>query len=235
MPKNHKLLYYRRESENHIGGVNPVKKTKALLTVLACLLVFSVASAEAGLDNSTVPQVWGKLTSAAGLSNAGPVHIEKEKAPNAWVSFQGNTYSVHATTGLLDTLKTRSELAGVLAHEIGHIKSGHFNQMVGRSLLWYLLYRTVKDESDLARGAFGVGMALAEAGFSREQEIEADVYGIKLSTKAGYDPWGLYNSMLRMKKAGFKTSPNGFNSHPPTERRLIRIRKETEAVTASRN
>jgi putative metalloprotease len=77
-------------------------------------------------------------------------------------------------------------------------------------------------------------MALAEAGFSREQEIEADIYGIRLSTKAGYDPWGLYNSMLRMKKAGYETSPSGFNSHPPTDRRLTRIRQETEAVVASR-
>jgi len=211
-----------------------MKKAKVLLTALICLLIFSAASAEAVLDDSAVPQVWGKLTSAAGLSNEGPVHIEKEEAPNAWVSFQGNTYSVHVTTGLLETLKTRSELAGVLAHEIGHIKSGHYTQTVGRSLLWYLLYRSVKDESDLARGAFGVGMALAEAGFSREQEIEADIYGIQLSTKAGYDPWGLYNAMLRMKEAGFETSPNGFNSHPPTDRRLLRIREETEAVVSSR-
>jgi putative metalloprotease len=211
-----------------------LKKTKVLLVVLACLVAFSVGSAEAGLSKNVVPRVWGKLTSTAGLSNAGPVYLEEDKTPNAWVSFRGNTYSVHVTTGLLDTLDTEDELAGVLAHEIGHIKSGHYNEMVGRSLLWYLLFRTVEDEGDFARGAFGVGMALAEAGFSREQEIEADIYGIGLSTKAGYDPWGLYNSMLRMKKAGYETAPSGFNSHPPTDRRLTRIRQETEAVVASR-
>ncbi|MGC9371944.1 MAG: M48 family metallopeptidase [Thermovirgaceae bacterium] len=211
-----------------------MKKAKVLLPALIFMFTLFVATADAGLNKNLVPRIWGKLTSTAGISNAGPVHLEEEKTPNAWVSFQGNTYSVHATTGLLDTLGTEDELAGVLAHEIGHIKSGHYNEAAGRSLLWYLLFRAVKNEGDLARGAFGVGMALAEAGFSREQEIEADIYGIRLSAKAGYDPWGLYNSMLRMKKAGFKTSPSGFNSHPPTDRRLTRIRQETEAVTAAR-
>ncbi len=211
-----------------------MKRTNVFLPALIFLFTLFVATADAGLNKNVVPRVWAKLTSTAGISNAGPVQLEEDETPNAWVSFQGSTYSVHATTGLLDTLGTEDALAGVLAHEIGHIKSGHYNETVGRGLLWYLLFRAVKDEGDLARGAFGVGMALAEAGFSREQEIEADIYGIKLASKAGFDPWGLYNSMLRMKQAGFKTSPSGFNSHPPTDRRLTRVRQETEAVTATR-
>lgn len=208
-----------------------MKKPFMLAVFLALVTVVSFAPADAALSESVVPVVWERLTSTAGISNPGPVHIEKRKEPNAWVSFQLNKYSVHVTTGLLEILKTSDELAGILAHEIGHIKSGHFNQMMGRSLLWYLLYKSaIEDESDLVKGAYGVGLALAEAGFSREQEIEADVNGIRLAAKAGYDPWGLYNSMLRMKEAGYATSPNGFNSHPPTERRLTRIRNETEAL-----
>ena len=38
--------------------------------------------------------------------------------------------------------------------------------------------------------------------------------------KAGYSPWGLYNAMKSFKDNGLVTQKNGFNSHPPTERRL---------------
>jgi len=78
--------------------------------------------------------------------------------------------------------------------------------------------------------AGGVGIALAESGFSREQEVEADDYGIRVSSAAGYSPWGLVNAMEKMKSAGYKTSPNGFNSHPPTDRRLLRLRNNASAI-----
>lgn len=211
-----------------------MKKAFLLLLALALFFAMSLASAEAVLAEADVNSVWERLTASAGMSDAGAVNLEEAEEPNAWVSFKLNKFSVHATTGLLETLKTKDELAGVLAHEIGHIQSGHYDRMLGRNLLWQLLFSTVKDRGDLARGAFGLGMALTEAGFSREQEIEADIYGIKLAAKAGYDPWGLHDSLLRMKESGYATTPSGFNSHPPTERRLARVRQETEAVVAKR-
>jgi len=80
----------------------------------------------------------------------------------------------------------------------------------------------------------GTGMVLAEAGFSREQEIAADDYGVALAAKAGYDPWGLFNAFESMVGAGFKTTPSGFNSHPPTERRLVHIRETTERISGEK-
>ena len=65
-----------------------------------------------------------------------------------------------------------------------------------------------------------IGINLAESGFSRGQEVEADDYGTDLLVKAGYSPWGLYNAMKSFKDNNLVTQPNGFNSHPPTERRL---------------
>ncbi|MBC7322486.1 MAG: peptidase M48, partial [Acetomicrobium sp.] len=53
----------------------------------------------------------------------------------------------------------------------------------------------------------------------------------ELAARAGYDPWGLVRALEKMKEAGFETSPSGFNSHPPTDRRLIHVRNKAAEVS----
>jgi putative metalloprotease len=54
-----------------------------------------------------------------------------------------------------------------------------------------------------------------------------------LAVKAGYSPWGLYNAMKSFKDNGFKTEPNGFNSHPPTDRRLQHLQNRAQQIEQS--
>lgn len=205
------------------------KVTSSILVLL--LMAMHPMTSGAALDPGTVARVWRDLTSAAPLAEAGTVSIEDKEEPNAWVSFTMNKFSVHATTGLLATLRSTDELAGVLAHEIGHIKLGHYDDTVKRNLLWGLLYLALGEKKIGGLDLVGTGVVLAEAGFSREQEIAADDYGVALATKAGYDPWGLFNALQGMAKSGFKTTPSGFNSHPPTDRRLAHIRETSERLS----
>ena len=74
-------------------------------------------------------------------------------------------------------------------------------------------------------------MNLAESGFSRGQEVEADDYGTELLQKAGYDTYGLYNAMKAFADNKFVTQPNGFNSHPPTERRLQHLQEKAKELS----
>lgn len=205
---------------------------KFLLAVIISVLLISISplSSRASVPSGVVSAVWSDLTGAAALTDAGQVNIEEKDEPNAWVSFSMNKFSIHATTGLLKNLKDKDELAGVLAHEIGHIKLGHYDDTLKRNLVWLLLYKALGEKKLGGVDVVGTGMVLAEAGFSREQEIAADDYGVALAAKAGYDPWGLYNAFQSMLKAGFKTAPSGFNSHPPTERRLAHIKATTERI-----
>ena len=85
---------------------------------------------------------------------------------------------------MLELLDNEDELAGVLAHEIGHIKLNHYGRTVTRSILWGLYFVRQEVHPELTPD---LGYALAESGFSREQEVEADDYGIELAAKAGYD------------------------------------------------
>jgi len=205
------------------------KKTARSIFIATLLLLSFQHLSFAALSTSTLERSWEKIAYTAGLEHAPKVNVEDRKEPNAWVSFSMNRYSIHVTRGMLDLLETEDQLAGILGHETGHIRLGHYKETMGRNLFWVLLYRAFGDKGSKA-DPLALGLALAESGFSRQQEVEADDYGIKLAAKAGYDPWGLLQSLELMKKAGYETSPNGFNSHPPTERRLLHIRNTTREV-----
>lgn len=205
-----------------------MKKSVTILLVLFLLLTARATIAEGAINEATVNRAWKHISAQAGMEHK-PVNFEDKKEPNAWVKFSPGNYSVNVTIGLMQILDHEDEIAGILAHEAGHVQLGHYNSAMGRSLLWGLLSRAF--EGNAAREVAGeVGIALAESGFSREQEVEADDYGIRISAAAGYSPWGLVRAMEKMKAAGYKTSPNGFNSHPPTERRLLRLRNNASII-----
>jgi len=201
-------------------------KIKILVSIITIFLLASAAAAQ--ITPAQLDRVWNNVADTANLAHAPGVEIEKEKVPNAWVSFKADQYSVHITSGMMKLLDNEDELAGILAHETGHIKLGHYKQSMGRSILWSLLYGAFGDSGNRL-DPVAIGLSLAESGFSRQQEVAADDYGIELATKAGYRSWGLVKALEKMKEAGFETSPSGFNSHPPTERRLYHVRQ-----TASR-
>ncbi|MDR2522317.1 MAG: M48 family metallopeptidase [Synergistaceae bacterium] len=188
----------------------------------------------AAIGKETVESAWPRVAAAAEMK---PIAItyEEEKAPNAWVRFQSSdNYSVHVTEGLMKVLSTPDEIAGVLGHEIGHVKLGHYGQGVTRNVGWTLLGIALGRVGGVAEVAGSLGMNLAESGFSREQEVAADDYGMDLAVKAGYSPWGLYNAMKSFKDNGFKTEPSGFNSHPPTDRRLKHLENRAKEIESGK-
>ncbi len=206
--------------------MNRIGKT---MGVLLFLLAFSLTGvSEGAIDQNTVNRAWKRISAQTGMEYKG-VLFEQKKEPNAWVKFSSGNHTVHVTTGLMNILDREDEIAGILAHEAGHIKLGHYNSSVGRSILWSLLFRALEGNT-AGEVAGSVGIGLAESGFSREQEVESDDYGIRIAADAGYSPWGLVRAMEKMKAAGYKTSPNGFNSHPPTERRLERLRRNASVI-----
>lgn len=206
--------------------MNRIGKT---MGVLLFLLILSLAGiSEGAIDQNTVNRAWKRISAQTGMEYKG-VLFEQKKEPNAWVKFSSGNHTVHVTTGLMNILDREDEIAGILAHEAGHIKLGHYNSSVGRNILWSLLFRALEGNT-AGEVAGSVGIGLAESGFSREQEVESDDYGIRIAADAGYSPWGLVRAMEKMKAAGYKTSPNGFNSHPPTERRLERLRRNASVI-----
>ena len=212
-----------------------MKRKCVLILAFVLPLLFS-APLHAAITKADVERAWARIAPAANMK-AIPITYEAEKAPNAWVKFQSsNNFSVHVTEGLMRVLSSADEIAGILGHEVGHVKLGHYNKSVQRNVGWNILGSILGEAGGLAEMAGAVGMNLAESGFSREQEVAADDYGMDLAVKAGYDPWGLYFAMKSFKDSGFKTEPSGFNSHPPTDRRLKHLEdRARKAENAKKN
>ncbi|MGI6442691.1 MAG: M48 family metalloprotease [Synergistaceae bacterium] len=204
------------------------KKLKIFFLFSIFSLLF-VPFAEAQLTEQDAKEIWAKVAAATDLT-ALPFTVKSDdKTPNAWVT---NGSSVTVTTGLLNLLEKRSELYGVLAHEAGHAKLGHHqstvNKATGLSVASLLLERLFGSSlgGSVASTAVNVGANLAYAGWSREQEVEADDYAVRLAHKNGEDPVGLYTALQRLSSSGRRAEPSGFNSHPPDERRLLHIKNE---------
>lgn len=197
-----------------------------LLAVLAVsvLLLLTPGLSEAKLSAEDAKAVWSRVAKATEL-NGLPFNVKEEKIPNAWVT---NGSSVTVTTGLLQIIDTQAELYGVLAHEAGHAKLDHYEDTVkrgvGLSVAATLLGKLLG--GGIAETAAGVGANLAYSGWSREQEVEADDYSVRLAHRMGEDPVGLYSALLKLSKVGSRPQPSGFNSHPPDDRRLLHLRNE---------
>ena len=139
---------------------------------------------------------------------------------------------VYFTRGILASLNSEAELAGVMGHEVGHITARHSAQQYSRAQLAQiglmgLALGLPEELSSLAGVAqFGVGMLFLR--FSRDNERQADDLGVEYSAKVGYDPSQMANFFLtleRMNPSSDRTGlPEWFSTHPNPENRVAAVR-----------
>ena len=196
---------------------------KSILSAAAAALFIALCAlpASASISPSRANAVWESVARPTELTSL-PFYVKKDSSPNAWVT---NDKSVTVTTSLLNLLQSEDELYCVFAHEAGHVKLKHIakarSRAVGLSIASLLLGELI--DSDLGSAAVNVGANLANSGWSRAQEIEADDYAVQLAVEHGVDPVGMYRAIARLSAVN-KTEPSGFNSHPPDERRMLHIK-----------
>ncbi len=144
---------------------------------------------------------------------------------------------VYVTTGLLKTAGDESELAGVLAHEVGHVAARHAIRSMQTMLGTQILTRLLLGETDKTvwHQVASLGAGLFNLKHSREHELEADRYGLKLAAEAGYDPEGLIRFLGRLKElsgGGEKGIKGWLSTHPATDDRLVAARQELDTLEA---
>ncbi|MGE5604243.1 MAG: M48 family metalloprotease [Bacteroidota bacterium] len=157
------------------------------------------------------------------------VAVVKDDTVNAFALPAGYIF-VH--TGLLSYIKSDGELAGVLAHEIAHVEKRHSMKTISRTIGMSVLLSLIVDKSSEKRreqiskiGA--VAISLAQLGYSREAEYEADAHGVNYMRAAGYNKNELLNFWKRMEaESGGDKNPaifQLFSTHPPTSERIKKI------------
>ncbi|OKO88519.1 metalloendopeptidase [Bradyrhizobium sp. NAS80.1] len=166
-----------------------------------------------------------RLRDAAGLDDdAMTAGVLPTLVPNAFALPGGKVFVLK---GLLDKAENPDELAGVLAHELGHLK--HHDNMRGliynggTSFLIGLLFGDVTGSS----AVIFASRSVVEASYSREAETYADTFAIEIMNALGRSPKPAAELMFRITG---KEGGSGFTtilaSHPLTEDRLARMTRE---------
>lgn len=111
---------------------------------------------------------------------------------------------IYITRGLLALASNEAEMAGVLSHEIGHVTARHTAQRYSSTVAANIGLQVLGVLSDAAglpgaQNIAGVAAELALKSYSREQELEADMLGVRYMTRAGYDPDAMTSFFVKLR------------------------------------
>ncbi|TGK86658.1 M48 family peptidase [Leptospira noumeaensis] len=147
------------------------------------------------------------------------VVVFKDNTPNAF-ALPGGKIGVH--TGMFSVAKNKDQLAAVIGHEIGHVIARHGNERVSQN---QLAGGSVKILESLGKptvaGALGMGAKFGVLlPFSREHESEADLIGLELMAKSGFDPRESVNLWKNMSALGGSKPNELLSTHPSDATRM---------------
>ena len=138
---------------------------------------------------------------------------------------------VYVNRGLIEEADTLDQLAGALAHEIGHGVARHGTQLMSRSygynlLAGLLLGQNPSQGQQILAQLVGTG---ALTRYSRNAELEADRLGVGFASRSGYNPRGsadLFRQLLQTRQRRPSRVEQFFSTHPLTEDRIARAEAE---------
>jgi predicted Zn-dependent protease len=159
--------------------------------------------------------------------------VLNNSVPNAW-ALPGGKIAVNR--GLLTALDSESELAAVLGHEIVHAAARHGAKAQERGTIMQAGLAVAQvgmavggmdaNVANLVVQGAGAGAQMIQMKYGRDQELEADKYGMKYMKLAGYDVQGavtLQETFVRLFEQGDKKQSwlDGlFATHPPSQERV---------------
>jgi len=134
---------------------------------------------------------------------------------------------VYITRGLLVELKSESQVAGVLAHEVGHVVARDTMQTLSRQLGMTALLAAaqVGGAPGRAVGAADFVNAMLSLQYSRDDEKEADLVGLTYMAHAGYDPNGIVQTMEILQELQTFRPIEFFSTHPNPESRVAYLKE----------
>ena len=149
----------------------------------------------------------------------------------------------YVNSGLILAADNEAELAGVMAHEIGHVAACHVareqtrGNIVNIASIPLIFVPGGWGVYEASQAALGFGVPLTFMKFSRTFEAQADFLGMEYMYKAGYDPQSFISFFEKIeaqekKKPG--TLSKAFMSHPMTPDRVSAAQNEMRTVLPPR-
>jgi len=157
------------------------------------------------------------------------VEIFEDESANAF-ALPGGKIGVHS--GMLEIAATPDPLAAVLAHEVAHVVAEHTNERLSTTAVAQSGLQAVQILAGSETPAQRQLMALLGVGaqigvllpFNRAQETEADLIGLRLMARAGFDPRASITLWERMAEREGGNPPEFLSTHPASASRIAQLR-----------
>ncbi|MBM9547273.1 M48 family metallopeptidase [Leptospira sp. 201903074] len=188
---------------------------------------FSEMKTKTPIDSSSISNTYVNCIVSAELAvtsdttgvESWEVVVFKDNTPNAF-ALPGGKIGVY--TGMFSVAKNRDQLAAVIGHEIGHVIARHGNERVSQNQLAGGSVKLLENlGKPMVAGALGMG---AKFGillpFSREHESEADLIGLELMAKSGFDPRQSVELWKNMSALGGNKPNELLSTHPSDATRM---------------
>lgn len=174
--------------------------------------------------------VAGAVTAALprpGSVRAWEVTLFEDDSANAF-ALPGGKIGVH--TGLLEVARGQDQLAAVIGHEVGHVLAKHANERMSTSTLAEIGLAAIDSSTGLSHQAMSLLGLGAQVGvllpYSRAHETEADLIGMDLMARAGFDPGEAIKLWKNMAHDRDGAPPPAFlSTHPADQTRINSLRR----------
>lgn len=218
-----------------VAGITPEDDVKMGLAALPDMLAEFGGEHPDPKAQALVDRVGARLLTAVDATEL-PYRFEfhllrDDRTINAFALPGGQVF---ITAALLEKLGTEGELAGVLGHEIGHVIERHGAEHVARAQLVQGLTGAAviasydpSDPSSRSTPAMAqlIGQLMTMK-YGRDDELESDRWGVRLTAQAGYDPRSMIGVMKVLEAAsGDRAGPEWQSTHPDPDNRIERIEK----------
>lgn len=160
------------------------------------------------------------------------IHIIRNDEVNAF-ALPDNHMIIY--TGLIEYAENPEELAGVMAHEIGHMEKNHVMKKLMKEIGLEMLFAIAGGDAgfEIMRET---GKTLSSSAFDREQEREADDYAVETLALSGIDPQHLSNFFFRLSRKGnIPAELAWISTHPDTRERAAGIIEKKKDFTFEPN
>lgn len=190
-------------------------KKIALLLISMLFFATSALAAENWDSNAALKRVntvGTKLIQANGVKQTIEFKVSDKEDVNAYANINKEVY---VFKGLLQYVSNDTELAAVISHEVGHILNGHSAKqgVIDAGVVNAVNYTQSRRYIPFLE----VGGSLATSKLSRHDEFEADITGIDLMAKAGYNTLGMVSLLGKINQDYI----DFFESHPSGPKRIL--------------
>ena len=171
-------------------------------------------------QSAYVQCVAGAITREAGTGQQWEVQVfDEPKTVNAF-ALPGGKIGVY--TGLLNVAKTQDQLAAVIGHELSHVLARHSAERMSEQMAAQGVTQIVAASTGVDPQAIGIaGTVFFTLPHSRTQESEADLLGLDLMARAGFDPNQAVELWRNMEAASGGSAPPQFlSTHPANATRI---------------